>query len=148
MSSAPVAYDCVFCGIVTGRLPSSQVYADDDIVAFLDIRPVTTGHLLVVPRAHVAGLDGVDERTGARLFAAARRLAGAVRGSGVPCEGINLFLADGAAAGQEVFHVHLHVLPRTAGDGFGIRARWQHADRADLDATAARIRGSLSEPGT
>jgi histidine triad (HIT) family protein len=144
MTSAPVADDCAFCGIVAGRLPSSQVYADDDVVAFLDIRPVTTGHLLVVPRAHVAGLDGVDERTGAQLFAAARGLAGAVRRSGVPCEGINLFLADGAAAGQEVFHVHLHVLPRTAGDGFGISARWQHPDRADLDATAARIRGSLS----
>jgi histidine triad (HIT) family protein len=150
MSPVHVADDCVFCGIVAGRVPSSQLYSDDDVVAFLDIRPLTTGHLLVVPRKHASGLDALDERTGARLFAAAQRLARAVRGSGLPCDGVNLFLADGAAAGQEVFHLHLHVLPRTAGDGFTISTPRRHPDqadrpdRADLDAVAVMVRRSLT----
>ena len=117
-------------------------------MAFLDIRPVNTGHLLVVPRAHADGLGDLPERTGSAMFAAAHRLAKALRGSGLRCDGINLFLADGAVAGQEVDHVHLHVIPRFAEDGFKISARWLSPDRAELDATAERIRTSLNEgPG-
>ncbi len=133
--------DCLFCAIVAGRLPSSQVYSDDDVVAFLDIRPLTTGHLLVVPRVHAASLAELPEPVGARMFTVAQRLAAALRASDLPCEGVNLFLADGAVAGQEVFHVHLHVLPRNTGDGFAISAVRQQPDRDDLDATAALIRG-------
>lgn len=144
--SAVPADDCVFCGIVAGRLPCSQVYADGDVVAFLDIRPVTVGHLLIVPRDHAASIDDIDDETGARLFAVARLLARAVRGSGLPCEGINLFVADGVAAGQEVFHLHVHVIPRSTGDGFGISARWQRPGRPSLDATAAVIRNCLGNP--
>ena len=135
--------DCPFCAIVAGRLPSSQVYSDDEVVAFLDIRPLTTGHLLVVPRVHAASLAALPEPAGARMFTAAQRLAAALRASGLPCEGVNLFLADGAVAGQEVFHVHLHVLPRNTGDGFAISAQRHQPERADLEATAAMIRGGL-----
>ena len=143
MTASDSPAGCPFCAIVAGRLPSSQVYSDDDVVAFLDIRPVTTGHLLVVPRAHVASLAGLDEHAAARIFISAQRLAAAVRGSGLPCEGVNLFLADGAVAGQEVFHVHLHVLPRTTGDGFKLSPQFRHPDRAELDANAAQIRAGL-----
>jgi diadenosine tetraphosphate (Ap4A) HIT family hydrolase len=144
MTASDSPADCPFCAIVAGRLPSSQVYSDDDVVAFLDIRPVTTGHLLVVPRAHAASLAELDEHAGARIFTTAQRLAAAVRGSGLPCEGVNLFLADGAVAGQEVFHVHLHVLPRTTGDGFKLSPQFRHPDRAELDANAAQIRAGLT----
>jgi histidine triad (HIT) family protein len=148
MSPEDSAENCPFCGIVAGSLPSSQVYADPDVIAFLDIGPLTRGHLLVVPRRHAASLAALDERLGARLFTVAQRLAAAVRGSGLPCEGINLFLADGAVAGQEVFHVHLHVLPRTPGDGFAVSARrggqaLAPPSRAELDAAAALIRDSV-----
>jgi len=135
--------DCPFCAIVAGRLPSSQVYSDDEVIAFLDIQPLTTGHLLVVPRVHAARLGALPEQVGARLFTTAQRLAAALRASGLPCEGVNLFLADGAVAGQEVFHVHLHVLPRNTGDGFAISARRQQPDRSELDAAASLIRGGL-----
>ena len=135
---------CTFCEILAGRLPSSQVYSDADVVAFMDIRPANAGHMLVVPRRHVARLEELDERTGERVFAAAHRLSRAVYRSGLPCHGIDLFLADGEEAGQEVFHVHLHVLPRFAGDGFKISARWLHPDRAELDETAATLRESLA----
>lgn len=132
---------CTFCEIAAGRLPSSQLYADDDVLAFLDIRPVTTGHLLVIPRAHAANLAELDPRAGARMFVVAQGLAAALRRSGVRCEGVNMYLADGVAAGQEVFHAHLHVLPRFAGDGFRLTVEFGHPDRSALDATAALIRG-------
>ena len=133
--------DCIFCAIVSGDASASIVYADDVAVAFLDISPVNAGHLLVVPRGHVATLAGLDAETGAHLFIVATRMAQAIRHSGVRCEGINLFLADGEAAFQEVFHVHLHVIPRFAGDAFRIVADWTAPPgREELDAVAAQIR--------
>lgn len=136
---------CIFCAIVAGRAPASLVHADDRCVAFLDVRPLTPGHLLVVPRAHAARLADADPDDAAHLLRVARTLAAALPAGGVPCDGVNLVLNDGVAAGQEVHHVHLHVVPRTAGDGFGWRrpAGAGAPDRAALDATAARVRGAL-----
>ncbi len=144
----PAASDgCVFCEIAAGRAPASMVHSDDTVIAFLDIRPVNAGHLLVVPREHAAGLSDLDPAAGSAVFAVAQRLAGALRTCGVPCGGVNLFLADGEVAGQEVPHVHLHVLPRLPGDGFRLDVKFLSPDRADLDATAGRIRGTLGEAG-
>jgi diadenosine tetraphosphate (Ap4A) HIT family hydrolase len=112
----------------------------------MDIQPVNPGHLLVIPNRHARNLADLDEETGALMFRVAQRLAGALRQSGVRCEGVNLFLADGAAAGQEVFHVHLHVIPRYAGDGFGLRfspAYFERPERPELDRLAEQIRLSL-----
>jgi diadenosine tetraphosphate (Ap4A) HIT family hydrolase len=134
---------CVFCGIIAGRVEASRVYEDDDVVAFMDVRPMTPGHLLIVPRDHAAGLDELAEDAGMRVFAAAQRLARALRNSAVPCEGVNFFLADGVAAGQEVFHVHLHVIPRTPGDGFRLKGRPRTPGRDELDATAERVRAGI-----
>lgn len=131
---------CVFCAIAAGREPASVVHADAAIVAFLDVRPVNPGHLLVVPRAHAPGLAELAPELGTRMFAVGHRLALALRTTGLRCDGVNLFLADGEAAGQEVPHVHLHVLPRFRGDNFRVHADWQRPDRAELDATAARLR--------
>jgi diadenosine tetraphosphate (Ap4A) HIT family hydrolase len=139
---------CPFCQIFAGRLPSSQLYADDQVVAFMDIRPVNAGHLLVVPRAHAVSLAELAEDTGAAMFVTGQRMASALRASGLPCDGINFFLADGAVAGQEVWHVHLHVLPRLADDRFRLSVSFLSSERADLDATAELIRGALSQlPG-
>jgi histidine triad (HIT) family protein len=139
-----VGNDCVFCRIVAGTAPASVAYRDETAVAFLDIRPMTPGHLLVVPRAHAAQLADLDPEIGGQLFRVGQRLAGALRRSGLRCEGVNLFLADGAAAGQEVFHVHLHVLPRYRGDGFRLRATFGTPSRDDLDRTAAAVRDGLT----
>ena len=114
----------------------------------MDVRPLTPGHLLVVPRVHAASLEVLDEDLGTRVFAVAHRLARALRNSAVPCEGVNFFLADGVPAGQEVFHVHLHVIPRTPGDGFRLKARRRTPGRDELDATAERVRSGMSSlPG-
>src|SRR5918999_6279286 len=132
--------DCIFCAIVAGSAPASIVYDDADLLAFLTIGPVTPGHLLIIPKRHAPFLADLDEAAGARMFTVAMRLAGALRASGLRCEGVNLFLADGEAAGQEVFHAHLHVFPRFAGDGFRLEDESVVAPRAELDATAARLR--------
>ena len=135
--------DCVFCRIVAGKATASVVHDDDLALAFLDIRPVTPGHLLVIPKRHAADLATLDEATGAHLFRVAMRLAGVLCRSVLRCEGVNLFLADGKAAEQEVFHVHLHVFPRYAGDGFRLAADWSAApSREALDEIASRIRGA------
>jgi diadenosine tetraphosphate (Ap4A) HIT family hydrolase len=141
----PTDDSCIFCRIIDGREAASVVYRDNLVTAFMDILPVNTGHLLVVPNQHSPDLAGLDDSAGARMFGVAMRLGGALRNSGVKCEGVNLYLADGRAAGQEVLHVHLHVLPRYAGDGFGLR-RTKHlglAARAELDAIAERVRSAL-----
>ena len=138
--------DCIFCAIAGGKLPASVVHRDDLCAAFMDIRPVNPGHLLVVPLAHAAYLAELPPEAGAHLFRVAQRLAAALRTSGVGCEGVNLLLADGEAAGQEVFHLHLHVIPRYEKDGFGFRysgSYGRNPDRAELDGIAARIRGRL-----
>lgn len=135
--------ECVFCGIVAGTVEASRVYADEHVLVFMDIQPVTQGHLLVVPTTHAAYLADLDEHLGMHMFRVAQRLAAALRASGLPCDGVNLFLADGEAAFQEVFHAHLHVIPRTVGDGFRIEADWQVQTRAGLDEVAERVRMGL-----
>jgi diadenosine tetraphosphate (Ap4A) HIT family hydrolase len=133
----------IFADIVAGRAPASRVYEDADVVAFLDIRPWTPGHLLVIPRTPARSLAELDPAVGGRLFRVGQLLAAALRASEVACDGVNFFLADGITAGQEIFHVHLHVIPRTRGDGFGLRATPRPARREDLDCLAATIRGAL-----
>lgn len=135
--------DCVFCAIVAGRAEASFVHEGDIVVAFMDINPVTPGHLLVVPRAHLPALADVDPETAARMFVVAQSLAAAIRASDLRSDGINLFYADGKAALQEVFHAHLHVFPRYPEDGFTIDANWgTNPSRDDLDAIAANIRAA------
>jgi histidine triad (HIT) family protein len=136
--------ECAFCGVVAGALESSRVYEDEQVLAFMDLQPVTRGHLLVIPKVHTPYLADLDEALGMSIFRVAQRLAGALRASGLPCEGVNLFHADGEAAFQEIFHVHLHVFPRTVGDGFRIEADWQARPRAELDEAAARVRSGLT----
>ena len=138
--------NCTFCDILAGKLPASTVYQDEICSAFMDIRPVNSGHVLVIPKQHAASLAEMDENTGGHLFAIGQRVAAALRQSGIRCEGINFFLADGEPAGQDVFHVHLHIFPRYEGDGFGLQFG-PHYDkrpsRAELDAVAEKIRLSF-----
>jgi histidine triad (HIT) family protein len=140
--------DCVICKLLSGKLEVSTIHQDELCAAFMDIQPVNAGHALVVPNRHAAYLAELREEEGAQMFRVAQRIAAALRESGLRCEGVNFFLADGAAAGQEVFHVHLHVFPRYAGDGFGLKfapTYSQKPARPELDDAAERIRNSLRE---
>lgn len=134
---------CIFCEILAGRAEASFVHCDDICAAFMDIRPVNAGHVLVVPLRHAANLAELDQNDGRQMFSVAQRLAAALRKSGLPCEGVNLFLADGRAAGQDVFHVHLHVFPRTARDGHHLRfspSYFKPHTRAELEGSAQTLR--------
>jgi len=139
---------CVFCAIADESEPSSDVYRDDALVCFLSNAPVNPGHALIIPRQHASSLSDLDADVGAALFKLALRIQAALRGSGLACEAVNLFLADGEAASQLVPHVHLHVIPRFAGDSFGLNSRggvttWEHMPpREELDANAAIVRSA------
>lgn len=134
---------CVFCAIVADEADASFVASSGLAVAFLDIRPVGTGHTLVIPRRHAVGLADLEDVEGAELFRLGRQIAVAQRELGL-AEGVNLFLADGEVAGQEVFHAHLHVLARRRDDGLRLAVDYPPSpDREELDATAARLRAAL-----
>jgi histidine triad (HIT) family protein len=138
--------DCIFCQILAGEAPASIIYRDQRVAAFMDIMPVNPGHLLVVPIRHATYLADLDPEDGAQLFRVGQQLTDALFKSGVRCDGSNLFLANGAVAGQEVFHVHLHVLPRYRGDGFGFRFGPDYGrqpPRAELEALAAQLRSAM-----
>jgi histidine triad (HIT) family protein len=137
---------CVFCELVARKRPISVIAETKDVLAFMDIRPVNPGHVLIVQKRHAAYLADLDPTVAGHIFAMGMRVAAALRKSGVRCEGVNLFLADGAAAGQEVFHAHLHVFPRFAGDGFGLKFGPRYyvlPSRADLDDIAETISGAM-----
>jgi histidine triad (HIT) family protein len=137
---------CIFCEIVAHKAPASMLYEDEIVCAFLTIGPVNPGHLLVIPKQHIPFLADLDEETGMYLFKITMRMEKALRRSGVRCEGVNLFLANGEAAFQEVFHVHMHVFPRFQGDSFKIDADWEvRPTRAELDEVAAKIHLAVEE---
>lgn len=136
---------CVFCDIVDGTGPARLVYSDDEVVAFLDIRPVTRGHTLVIPRTHSSGLADLDPERGAAMLAAGQRIAAAMKAGGISADGVNLVINDGRAAFQTVFHTHLHVVPRHDGDKLSFAKGLVVRRDPDPDATAAMIRTALAE---
>jgi len=137
--------DCVFCQIVAGTLPSSVVHETAAALVLMDVDPVTPGHLLVIPKAHLPALADLSDTLACDLFSLARTMASALRQTSLRCEGVNLFYADGEAAFQEIFHAHLHVFPRFPGDGFVVNANWGSApDRSELDALASQIRDAVT----
>jgi len=132
--------DCVFCDIVQRTAPGSFVYEDDRVAVIMTIGPVTPGHAMVLLKAHLPLLADMEEEDARHLFTITQRTAQAVRESGLKCEGVNLFLADGEAAFQEIPHLHMHVFPRFRGDPFRLVADWDAKPlRSALDEAAAKI---------
>ena len=135
--------DCIFCKIVAGTLPSFKLHEDEATLAFMDINPISPGHCLVIPKTHFANVfDGTDAPLAA-VMATTRKVAIAVRDALEP-DGMNLFQANGPAAGQTVYHFHMHILPRKTGDGL-LRGGHglQPGDRDVIAANAERIRARL-----
>ncbi len=138
---------CLFCRILAGEIPASIVYEDDHALAFLDIQPFTPGHTLVIPKTHADSLLDLPSDEAGHMMKVGIKVDKALRRSGLRCEGVNLLLADGRAAGQDVFHVHLHVFPRFTGDGFGFRFGLDYRKRTgrdELDENADKIRKAIS----
>lgn len=143
-----MAAPCIFCQIARGQAPCDQLYADDLVMAFLDIAPITPGHALIIPREHHSSLTTVPATTLGAMFALAARLGQAIARAG-KADGFNLHLANGAVAGQIVMHTHLHVIPRSPTDGFAWGWRALPAgDPATRQALALAIRERLDRtPG-
>ncbi len=134
--------DCLFCAIVAGDTPGAVVLEDDEFVGFLDIRPVFKGHVLLVPRAHVVTLPDLPAALRDGFLAHAQRLASAmVQGLGAQ----GSFVAINNTVSQSVAHLHLHVVPRTKGDGLRgfFWPRTKYADDAELAVYADRVRTAL-----
>jgi histidine triad (HIT) family protein len=139
---------CPFCDLIHGAGEVSICYEDADVVAFMDIQPVNTGHLLVVPREHHESLEDIPHALATHLFEVAMQLAPVVKRV-CGAAGMNILVNSGAAAGQDVFHYHVHVIPRRPGDGFDVPlpfAGSQMPDRTVLDASAARIIAAMRDP--
>lgn len=103
--------DCLFCKIVNGDIPSTKVYEDEHVYAFMDIMPVAKGHTLIIPKQHCKDLFEMPEDVASNLYKAAPKVANAIKSAFNPI-GLNTINNNGAAAGQTVFHFHLHLIPR------------------------------------
>ena len=115
--------NCIFCKIVDGIIPSCTLYEDDDFKVIPDAFPSGLGHTLIFPKKHVADIFALDEETAAKLFTLATRMAKSVQ-QALSCDGINILQNNGEAAGQTVFHFHLHIIPRYKGDD--VKIAWKH----------------------
>jgi histidine triad (HIT) family protein len=137
---------CVFCSIVAGELPAHVVHADERVVAFLDVRPLFPGHVLVVPRAHVETLADLPVADVGPYFERVQAITRAVQDA---CGAQGSFVAMNNTVSQSVPHLHAHVVPRTKGDGLKgfFWPRTRYLDDEHAAATAARIADVLSRPG-
>ncbi len=138
---------CIFCEIIAGKAQASIVYEDEKVMVFPPLQPVNEGHVLVIPKKHAPYFADLDEDTAMHIMKIAKKLTAAIRKSKFKSEGVNLFLADGEAAHQEVFHFHLHVYPRFAGDSFGfkydLKKHFVRMKRDELDKVAKEIKGCM-----
>ena len=143
----PATQHCTFCDLIGGAGEVSVCYEDSVALAFMDIQPVNSGHVLVVPRRHYESLEDLPAELAAHLFEVALQLEPAVR-QVTRAQGINMVVNSGKAAGQDVFHYHVHLIPRRLGDGFDIPLPFPGSDmpnRMQLDACAARIISAMHD---
>ncbi len=134
--------ECVFCRIISGELPCAKVHEDELTLAFMDIGAVNPGHMLVTVKPHVENIYGLDETLAAAVFSTAARVARAAKKAYAP-DGLTLYQANGVAAGQTVFHFHLHLVPRHPRDGMRLTWPAKNPPREQLEANAARLRAAL-----
>ncbi len=137
--------DCIFCKIVRGEVPSTKVYEDGDVVAFMDIGPVVKGHTLVIPKLHYDPLMNVPEDLLQKLILVVQKIAMA-QVSGLKADGVNVTQANGELAGQVVPHVHFHVIPRYKGDKHSWSCKADKYDTIEeMGGYASRINAAMRE---
>ncbi len=131
--------DCIFCQIVSGQIPSSKVYEDEEVLAFLDITQVTKGHTLVIPKHHYRNMLEMDAEAASSLFARVPKIAKQLQEK-LGASGVNIINNNEEAAGQTVFHTHVHLLPRfDATDGLKLTFETHEPDFAALAQLAQEV---------
>ncbi|MCW4019290.1 MAG: HIT family protein [Candidatus Bathyarchaeota archaeon] len=133
---------CIFCRIVRKQAPVSVVYENEQVLAFMDIRPVSQGHTLIIPKEHYEDIFDTPDELLAVIHKVTKKIAVAVKAA-TKADGISIIQQNGAAAGQEIFHLHVHVIPRFEGQKMPRFVDLGVADRETLDETAAKIKQSL-----
>ncbi len=139
---------CIFCKIINNEIEASIVYEDELCLAFMDINPINPGHVLIVPKTHQESVAELSDTSAAHLMIIANSINRALRRADINCEGINYFLTDGDAAGQEVAHAHLHCIPRFRKDGFKLKFPDSYKNkpsREDLNKIAEELNMHINE---
>ena len=133
--------NCIFCKILAGEIPSTAVYEDDDFKAILDVNPAARGHVIILPKNHAANIYELPDEDASKIMVVAKKIATAIE-KAYHCDGVNILQNNGEAAGQTVFHLHVHVIPRFKGDTVNIG--WKQGDMPeDLDAICKEIQAQL-----
>lgn len=131
--------DCIFCKIANGEIPSATIYENSDLRVILDVAPASRGHALIVPKEHFKDIFDIDAVSAGKIFSVATEVARAMKDV-LHCDGINIVQNNGEAAGQTVFHLHLHLIPRYEGDG--VHVGWEPGESTpeELQALAKEMR--------
>lgn len=134
--------NCIFCKIIAGEIPSATVYEDDDFKAIMDIGPAAKGHVIILSKRHMANIYEIEEKTASRALLVASKIARAQK-EALGCDGVNILQNNEEAAGQTVFHLHIHVIPRFKNDGVTIP--WKNLSYADGEAAeyAEKIKAAI-----
>jgi len=131
--------DCLFCKIIKGEIPSAKIYEDEHMFAFLDIRPINKGHTLVLPKEHYGDVFDIPSETLCDVMPGLKKVASAIK-EAVNADGLNIGVNNGEVAGQAVFHLHFHLIPRFEDDGL---KHWPGKEAADLEEIAEKIKSVL-----
>ena len=124
---------CIFCKIIKGEIPSSAIYEDENVKVILDIAPAAKGHAILLVKEHVANVFELAPELASKIFAVVPKVAAAIKAE-LGCDGMNILQNNGAEAGQTVFHLHVHFIPRWKDDAVNIK--WAPLDYAEGEAAA------------
>ena len=134
--------DCIFCRIANGEIPSAKVYEDDEVLAFLDLAPANRGHVLIVPKRHYTNALDFPCEAAPAICQAVKKVGGALV-EALNARGFNVFQNNGPAAGQTVFHLHWHIIPRFEHDGLAMWAQGSYPSQEEMNALAEKIAGAV-----
>ena len=135
--------DCIFCKLANGVFPTNKIYEDDDFTVILDASPANKGHALILPKQHFDNLFEIEDEVSAKVLPVAKKVASALKEE-LGCDGINVVQNNGPAAGQTVFHFHVHVIPRYDSDNFDIGWPQGKPDDAEQAELASKLAERLS----
>ncbi|MDD7403226.1 MAG: HIT family protein [Butyribacter sp.] len=130
--------DCIFCKLANGVIPTNAIYEDDDFKVIMDANPASKGHCIILPKTHAANLYELPDEYCEKIFLVAKK-CGTVLKEVLECEGLNVLQNNGEVAGQTVFHLHVHLIPRYKDDA--VHIKWvEHSDETDIAELAEEIR--------
>ncbi len=131
--------DCIFCKLANGVFPTSSIYEDEDFRVILDKNPASYGHALVLPKQHFDNVYSMDDESAGKVYKVAARVARVMKKQ-LACDGVNILQNNEEAAGQTVFHFHMHVIPRYKGDDVNIGWNPREAEQSQLDTIVEKLK--------